>query len=56
MKLSKLNNMERIEVLRLSLETLYKTKKPPKALGDAVREVIATAEIYATLLEPDQMA
>ena len=53
MKLSKLNNKERIQVLRLSLKTLEKTKKLPRQLGDAVRKVIATAEIYATLMDPD---
>jgi hypothetical protein len=46
--------MERIEVMRLSLETLAKIKKLPKAKGDAVREVRQLAEIFAIYLVQDR--
>jgi hypothetical protein len=46
--------MERIEVMRLSLETLTKIKRLPKLKGDAVSEVRQLAEVYAIYLAQDR--
>jgi len=52
--LKRLTKMERIGVMQLALETLYKIKKLPKEKGDAIREVIQMAETYAIYLTEDK--
>jgi len=47
---TKLNTIERIETMRLALETLVKIKKLPKIKGDAIREIRQTAETFAIYL------
>ena len=50
MYFEKLNKSERIEVMRLSLETLIAIKELPKTKGDVVDAVKGFAEAYAIYL------
>jgi len=49
-----LTKMERIEVMRLAVETLAIIKKRPKYKGDVIREVKAIAETYSAYLVQKQ--
>jgi len=42
-----LTKMERIETMRLALETIVKARRHPKQLGDITRKVREIAEIYS---------
>jgi len=51
-----LTKMERIETMRLALETLVRIKQLPKAKGDAINEIWQAAETFAICLAQEKKA
>jgi len=51
-----LTKMERIETMRLALETLAKAKRRPKELGDIIRKAREIAGIYAAYIIQEKKA
>jgi hypothetical protein len=51
-----LTRMERIEIMRLALETLLKARRRPRNLGDIIRKVKDVADSYAISVVQEKKA